>query len=255
MPAADGGPFQVRPPVTAERMAASIRRDIVRDALVESGHLPPVAVLTERYGVSAPTVREALRILEAESLIQVQRGAKGGARVRRPDSDMAARYAGIVLQSQGATILDVLHARRIIEPAAVRDLAVSPSPEMTQRLRAAIDAIDPSADLVEQVRQATAFHILLVGSVENLTLKLIAGILANLTEAATRAYEDVPIENTVSDIRHAIGRYRRIVDHIERGEPAEAERSMRRVMEIIVQRTLRRVGEQGASAAIDLLGG
>ena len=38
-----------------------------------------------QFGVSRPTLREAFRILEAEALISVRRGSRGGARVVAPD--------------------------------------------------------------------------------------------------------------------------------------------------------------------------
>ena len=45
----------------------------------------------ERFGVSRPTLREAFRGLESESLISVRRGAHGGARVHLPNADVAGR--------------------------------------------------------------------------------------------------------------------------------------------------------------------
>ena len=42
----------------------------------------------ERFGVSRPTLREAFRVLESESLISVRRGAHGGARVHLPNADV-----------------------------------------------------------------------------------------------------------------------------------------------------------------------
>src|SRR5262249_2171707 len=77
----------------------------------------------EMFGVSRPTLREAFRILEAESLISIRRGARGGARVVSPDIAVAARYVGLLLQMSGTTIADVYEARMVTEPAAARLLA------------------------------------------------------------------------------------------------------------------------------------
>ena len=73
-----------------------------------------------QFGVSRPTLREAFRVLEAEGLISVRRGAHGGARVHTPDVDVAARYAGLVLEHRGATLADVYEAAGLIEPPAPR---------------------------------------------------------------------------------------------------------------------------------------
>jgi DNA-binding FadR family transcriptional regulator len=70
----------LRAPKTAELIASYIRGQIVRGDLKTGDALPSETVLMEMFGVSRPTLREAFRILEAESLISVRRGARGGAR-------------------------------------------------------------------------------------------------------------------------------------------------------------------------------
>ena len=105
----------VRAPKTAELIATHLRRQIVRGDLTPGETLPPEHQLMEQYGVSRPTLREAFRILEAETLINVRRGVRGGARVLAPDASVAARTIGVLLQMQGTTIDDVYEARMISE--------------------------------------------------------------------------------------------------------------------------------------------
>ena len=77
------------------------------------GHEPD---LIERFGVSRPSLREALRILETEGLISVVRGVQGGVVVHRPDHRLTARTAALVLQARNVSLADVFDARTIIEP-------------------------------------------------------------------------------------------------------------------------------------------
>ena len=69
----------LREPKMADRVATVLRRMFIRGELAEGTMLPPESELMERFGVSRPTLREAFRVLESESLIQVQRGVRGGA--------------------------------------------------------------------------------------------------------------------------------------------------------------------------------
>ena len=101
---------QVRVPKTAELVASQLRRRIVRGELAEGAALPPESTLMEQFGVSRPTLREAFRVLESESLISVRRGAHGGARVHVPNGDVAARYAALVLEHRGTTLADLFTA-------------------------------------------------------------------------------------------------------------------------------------------------
>src|SRR5208283_6127923 len=113
----NGRPFgqRIRVPKTAELVAAELRRKIVRGELAEGDALPSEATLMAEFAVSRPTLREAFRVLESESLITIRRGAHGGARVKGPDSRMAARYAGLILEYRETTLRDVFDARSVIE--------------------------------------------------------------------------------------------------------------------------------------------
>jgi DNA-binding FadR family transcriptional regulator len=114
----------VRAPKTGELIATYLRRQIVRGELQPGEILPAESQLMEQFSVSRPTLREAFRILEAETLISVRRGSRGGARVVVPEASVAARYVGLLLQIKGATINDVYEARMISEPPCARLLAL-----------------------------------------------------------------------------------------------------------------------------------
>src|SRR6201996_2521725 len=131
----------VRAPKTGELIATHLRRQIVRGELRPGETLPAESQLMEQYGVSRPTLREAFRILEAETLISVRRGSRGGARGVAPDASVAARYVGLMLQMQGATINDVYEARMISEPPCARLLALRHTDEDLDKLTEVVDAL------------------------------------------------------------------------------------------------------------------
>jgi DNA-binding FadR family transcriptional regulator len=65
------------------QIAAAIRDAIVEGKLIVDARLPSEAEMSENFGVSRPTVREALKRLAAQNLIRTQRGATGGAFVNK----------------------------------------------------------------------------------------------------------------------------------------------------------------------------
>lgn len=65
------------------QIAKTLRDAILAGELVADDRLPSEADLADRYNVSRPTVREALKRLAAQSLIRTERGAFGGAFVNR----------------------------------------------------------------------------------------------------------------------------------------------------------------------------
>ena len=65
------------------QIAEAIRDAIISGEMDVDERLPSEAELADQFDVSRPTVREALKRLAAQSLIRTQRGAFGGAFVRR----------------------------------------------------------------------------------------------------------------------------------------------------------------------------
>ncbi len=65
------------------QIAHAIRDAIVSGELIVDERLPSESELAQQFQVSRPTVREALKRLAAQSLIRTQRGASGGAFVKR----------------------------------------------------------------------------------------------------------------------------------------------------------------------------
>ena len=66
----------------AEQVADELRRRILGGELADGSVLPKEDELLLEFPVSKPSLREAMRILEAEGLLRVRRGKLGGAVVR-----------------------------------------------------------------------------------------------------------------------------------------------------------------------------
>lgn len=174
---------RIRVPKTSEIVADHFRGQIVRGELGEGDSLPPEGQLMASLGISRPTLREAFRILEAESLISVVRGSRTGARVHAPSVELVSRYAGYVLQSLGATIADLYQARLAIEPQVVRWLATKPDRLSIRRLREEIERLrvlltaSRFDDFLDAVNE---FHATLVEVTGTKTLTFMNQLLLNL---------------------------------------------------------------------------
>ena len=135
----------LRRPKAAELVAGELRHQIVSGQLKPGDKLHPENVLQTEFAISRPTLREALRLLESESLITISRGQHGGARVSSIDLGAAARQVGVFLQIEGTTLQDVWLARTVIEPPAARLLAVLRTPAAFAELEANIAAAREAA--------------------------------------------------------------------------------------------------------------
>ena len=166
----------------SELIAIDIRRKIMRGQLKEGDSLPSEAELIEQFQISRPTLREALRILEADALISVRRGSRGGPVVQLPGPDLAAHHFGLVLQAQDTTLADVYRARQFIEPPAVHMVVESPEARNAAppNLREVLDDLKQATDkrdVTLMSRYSTRFHENIVKLTGSKTLLLIMQML------------------------------------------------------------------------------
>ncbi len=169
---------RVRLPKAAELVAQNLRGRIVRGELKEGETLDQEAKLLEQFGVSRPTLREAIRILESEGLISVSRGMRGGAIVHRPQQRIAARHFGFVLQSNGASFADLFKARILIEPAAVREVTERRSIVAVPILKEIVERIQLGiSDDREFASGSAEFHRVLIEMAGIETLTLMMGVI------------------------------------------------------------------------------
>ena len=225
-PGTNGVAQRVRVPKTAELVATRIRRQIIRGDLKEGDTLPPETALMEHFGVSRPTLREAFRVLESEALISIHRGSHGGARVHTPNGDVAARYAGLVLEHRGATLADVYEARAVLEPLCAGIVAARRTAKDLARLWQAVEEAEAAyEDGTRAVQIQTDFHSLVIDLSHNETVRVLSGMLRHIIHTATlsRVERDAgtPAER---DATHQGARsHRRLVELIEARDVEGAE--------------------------------
>jgi DNA-binding FadR family transcriptional regulator len=217
----------MRIPKMAELVAAHLRRQIVRGDLQEGDALPPETVLMEQFGVSRPTLREAFRVLESEALISVRRGARGGARVHPPNSDVAARYAALVLEHRHTTLADVYEARTMIEPHCAGLLAARRTQSDLAELMAEVEsgetALEENPDRFTRVH--TDFHARIVDLAGNETLKVVTRILRHIVDTANwnRLAEDPAAPSARRATHKGARAHRRLVELIRVKDVGGAE--------------------------------
>lgn len=221
-------PPPAKPLKAAERIAAELRHQIVSGRLKPGDKLHPESVLQTEFAISRPTMREALRLLESESLIRISRGKHGGARVSEVDVGALSRQVGVFLQIGGATLQDVWFARTVIEPPAAALLASHASPAVFEELEDNIAQAEEAArtDLFLYADLSAEFSLLITRHCGNRTLHLLASLIYDIirrqhehvTErTSTRSSVDKLRQQSIASRREAVAMMRRgQADKVER---------------------------------------
>jgi DNA-binding FadR family transcriptional regulator len=199
----------------AERLSREILREVrLRNwtAGARLGSCPEVAL---RYGCSPAVLREAIRILEENSAVQMQHGRNGGLMVAAPDRRKAVMRALGYLKTADYPRHRAWQFLDQILLVAMERGAARAEPE---RVRVAHDALGylsahagPSVGAIRQV------YIELAGVAGTAALQMIAEILAHVA---------CPEENpAVSTARVDASLFRAILRHIAVGDAASARRA------------------------------
>ncbi|MCB2214617.1 FadR/GntR family transcriptional regulator [Desulfofustis glycolicus] len=99
-----------------------IQNAILDGQIVPGDKLPPERELCEMFQASRGTLREALRILEQKSLIEIRLGMNGGAYVKDANAELMAENLAILIQSQNVSLRHLAEFREVVE-GAVAELA------------------------------------------------------------------------------------------------------------------------------------
>jgi DNA-binding FadR family transcriptional regulator len=223
----------IRAAKTGEMIATYLRAKIVRGELAAGDSLPSEAELMRQFEVSRPTLREAFRILETESLIVIRRGARG-ARITAPRIEVAARYVGLVMQMSGTTLADLYEARSLIEPEAAALLAEHRTDGDLADMAACIDRLesplapgpDDAADARAWLPAAQEFHDLLTQRAGNKTLAIQSLVLREVVDChlLLAAREPSGEGLTADGFRKAIRSYRKLLALVQARDADGARR-------------------------------
>jgi DNA-binding FadR family transcriptional regulator len=233
----------VRSPKLAHLVAEQLRADIASGKIGSGDTLPSEAELLNQFGISRPTLREALRVLESETLIQLRRGSRTGARVLGPSVKAIAQRSALYL-AVGATTLGELHqVRSLLEPSIAGLLARRSKRDFVRALEQSVErqaAALAAADFDAVLEHINEYHDLLIGLSENKVYILFAGILQEISRrlqpqillVADRRGQRAAFTKSCAT---AVNVYRELTRLIAAGKSAEVEKKWRSHMDRVAR--------------------
>lgn len=193
----------------AEMVAARIEALILEGSLRPGEQLLPERELAERIGVSRPTLREGVRLLEEKGLLCAERG--GATHVARIGASLADPLAAL-LGTRLETTYDYLEFREAIEGPAGEMAARRATGVDLDALAACIRRIDQahaSPDPVEEAAADADFHIALYEATHNLVLLHIMRTLSGMLRSGVfysreRLFAQPAVRGLLREQHHAI---------------------------------------------------
>lgn len=212
-------------PRAADVLANQLRQRILIGEIRPGEQLPPERELAEQTGLGRASVREALRLLEGDNLVESKLGRNGGWLARRPGGESVARSIDVFIRGHQLRFAKLLEARESMEPAcaalAARHRTEADLVELDRRAARLMAKV---GDISEYLLENLRWHLAVVDATHN---ELLIAIMSALSDAI---HSSTDIANFNSDeVRAAAVRaHAGVLDAIRQGDEDAAYRRMHR---------------------------
>ena len=174
-----------------EHIVEQIRALIGEGRWTPGDQIPPERELADRFRVSRTSVREALRALEMQGVIESRQG--GGTFVRTTDTEALVPPLAAAILKGRRELAEVLEVRELIEPGIARQAAIRATDEhisqleqLLERQRVCIAQGRPFVD------EDTAFHYTLAKAADNHIMLRLHNVILDLLRESRQSYLHVP---------------------------------------------------------------
>jgi GntR family transcriptional regulator, transcriptional repressor for pyruvate dehydrogenase complex len=211
----------------SEQVAAALQHHIQERGLGPGDFLGREEDLAAEFGVSRPTLREALKLLASGNLIRASKGPGGGIFVAHT-ADQGVRQSlsdaiGMMLETGAVSLEELLDARLLLEVPLAGQAALRADEDLVRELRAALDAETAAAADVDAIHVADGeLHRAIAAASGNRMAQALTGwVFEVLQPRLIDELRDAVVPAAVLD-QHAA-----LVRAIAKGDRARAERAMR----------------------------
>jgi GntR family transcriptional repressor for pyruvate dehydrogenase complex len=215
------------------QIALEIRRYLARSDLQPGDRLGTEQELASEFGVSRPTLREALRLLASSHLIRASRGPRGGIFVAStPNEGMSRNLSesiSTMLETQSVSLGELVEARIQLEVPLAGLAARNATAESVLKLDAAIAEQEGKHPASDAFRLADAcFHRTIATTAGNELLRAFASWTLDVLQPSL-----IEKIGDAIDAETILRQHREILRAIRRGQPVAASRAMERHLEYL----------------------
>lgn len=214
----------IKPKKVSAQIAEQIRASILAGEFAPGDKLPPERELAEMFGVSRPSVREALNVLASSGLVMSYQG--GGTVVKSLVDTSAANPLSELIRVQQDRALDVIEVRKCMESWTAWYAAERALPDDIRRMDEIIDGMKRNLELKQPSEDLDAnLHIIIARATHNVVwLHLMQSLFDAMKEFQQSVWRAVYL--SLDDHRLLFEHHSGIVQAIKAKNPQAARDAM-----------------------------
>jgi GntR family transcriptional regulator, transcriptional repressor for pyruvate dehydrogenase complex len=213
-------------PKSCDVLAERLQDQILSGFYPAGSALPTERELVVGTGLSRGSVREALRILEAQGLVRTRAGRYGGSVVSRPTDALLASHINLFAKGRGVSLNALVEARQALEPMVAYLAARNRTEGDLELLVAISERLDAAAhnDVPRFLEENANWHSALAAASHNDLLRAFTASISGLMLEASRI-ENFASEDVRTLVTHA---HHRILEAIQAQDADAARRRAER---------------------------
>jgi GntR family transcriptional repressor for pyruvate dehydrogenase complex len=206
----------IKPKKISTQIAEQIRNSIMSGEFVPGDRLPPERELAEMFGVSRPSVREALNILGASGLVEALQG--GGTTVKSLMEQGSGNALSDMIRIEQERALDVIEVRKCMESWTAYFAAKRALPEDLRRMAEIIDGMRQNLETLQPSEDLDAnFHVVVARATHNVVwLHLMQNIFDAMKDFQRGVWRAVYL--TEEDQKQLFSHHQRVYQAIKNGD-------------------------------------
>ena len=223
---------------SSQQIAKELRRYVVQERLQPGDRLGTETELASEFGVSRPTLREALRLLASSHLLRATRGPGGGVFVAGTENDgigqNLSESIAAMLEAETVPLHELVEARIHLEVPLAGLAAGNATDETVAEMEQAIADARGHHQASDEFRLADArFHRVIARTAGNELLLAFTSWTLDVLQPHLVAMVGDSIDGDL-----ILRQHRSVLHAIRRHQSVAAQRAMRRHLEYVLDRTL-----------------
>jgi len=224
----------------SDEIVKQIKETLFAGKLQPGDRLPAERELAEQFETSRASVREALRTLEQEGMIQVRKEGGGGAFIAELDHRPVTNSFQTLLHLKKISIKDIAEVRLIFEPEAARLAAERVTEEELRELEEVIQQMSVAVEGRELPDSFDLkFHQIIARAAGNPILTMLA---ESMLGVASKTITE--LHPSMDTLRHVLASHRKVFEAIRKRNGKLAYLAMRRHIVDVQSRLAKQAGRR-----------
>ena len=201
-----------------EYLTSTFKRMIIEQKIEANSILPTEIEISKTFGVSRTVVREAMRNLRSQGLVEVSQGC--APRVKELDPKVAADSLLTMLKRSGCSLKDLLEFRLPIEGEIASLAALRAESDDISKLEKALNQLKNASEKKRCINAELKFHLCLAQATGNPVFLLMWDIIAQILKNwQSNAFKE-------SNIKKTIEGHQQILNAIKHKDSKSAQKAM-----------------------------